>query len=90
MEFNYPGFYCQDRHLIYDRKTYIGDDGKVYDINSDDTIKSDITISSENYAKILSYNKFSTINLNALSIKKEPEILVGVLGKSTDSVHTKW
>ena len=89
MEFNYPGFYCQDRHLIYDRKTYIGDDGKVYDINSDDTIKSDITTSSEDYAKILSYNKFSTINLNALSIKKEPEILVGVLGKSTDSVHTK-
>lgn len=89
MEFNYPGFYCQDKHLMYNRKTYIADDGKVYDINSDDTIKSDITISSEDYAKILSYNKFSTINLNALSIKKEPEILVGVLGKSTDSVHTK-
>ena len=89
MEFNYPGFYCQDRHLIYNKKTYIGDDGKVYDINSDDTIKSDITDSSEDYAKILSYNKFSTINLNALSIRKEPEILVGVLGKSTDSVHTK-
>lgn len=88
-EFNYPAFYVQDKYLTYNRKVYINDsDGKVYDIDAANTIPNSHTTDKKAYAKVVSYNKFSNINLDALSIKKEPELLVGLFGDSTSSSST--
>uniref|UniRef100_A0AAU8MHD5 Stabilization protein n=1 Tax=Geladintestivirus 4 TaxID=3233136 RepID=A0AAU8MHD5_9CAUD len=82
-DFNYPAFYVNDKTLIYNRKVYISDTGKVYDINDNNSISKDWTSNSKSYAKIVNYSKFSRINTNAISIKKEPDYLVGVLGNES-------
>lgn len=86
-EFNYPSYYCEDKYLTYDRRVYIDDNGGLYDINNN-YIPSEHTTSNDDYASIIRYSKFSNINLEALSIKKKPEILVGVFGSSTSSAET--
>lgn len=79
-DFNYPAFYVNDKTLVYDRKVYISDTGKVYDISERNAIAKDWTSFTTAYARIVNYSKFSRVNTNAISIKKEPEYLVGVLG----------
>lgn len=79
-DFNYPAFYVNDKALIYDRKVYISDTGKVYEINDENSIAKEWTSQTAEYARLLNYSKFSRINTNAVSIKKEPSYLVGVLG----------
>lgn len=79
-DFNYPAFYVNDKTLVYDRRVYISDTGKVYDVQDNNSINKDWTASTTEYAKIVNYSKFSRVNTNAISIKKEPNYLVGVLG----------
>lgn len=79
-DFNYPAFYVNDKTLVYQRRVYISDTGKVYDIQDNNSINKDWTSSTTEYAKIVNYSKFSRVNTNAISIKKEPAYLVGVLG----------
>lgn len=80
-EFNYPAFYCTDKNLIYERPVYIADDAKVYDIDKDNNIiDKDYTSTQGQYASVYIWKKYSNINLNALSVKKDPAYLVGVLG----------
>ena len=86
-EFNYPSYYCEDKYLTYDRRVYINDNGGLYDINNN-LIPATYTTSNDDYASIVKYSKFSNINLEALSIKKKPETLVGVFGSSTSSAET--
>lgn len=86
-EFNYPSYYCEDKYLTYNRRVYVNDNGDLYDMN-DNLIPATYTNSNDDYASIVKYSKFSNINLEALSIKKEPEILVGVFGSSTSGTET--
>ena len=79
-DFNYPAFYVNDKTLVYQRRVYISDTGKVYDVQDNNSINRDWTSSTTEYAKIVNYSKFSRVNTNAISIKKEPNYLVGVLG----------
>ena len=86
-EFNYPSYYCEDKYLTYNRRVYVNDNGDLYDM-TDNLIPATCTNSNDDYASIIKYSKFSNVNLEALSIKKEPEILVGVFGTSTSSADT--
>lgn len=88
MEFNYPSFFCTDRYFDYNRPVYIGDDGKVYDISADNVISKTKTTDKESYAVSKSFLRFSNINLDCVSLKKEPEILVGVFGDNTTSTES--
>lgn len=88
MEFNYPSFFCTDRYFDYNRPVYIGDDGKVYDISANNVISKTKTTSTDAYATSKSFVRFSNINLDCISLKKEPEILVGVFGDSTTSTES--
>jgi hypothetical protein len=87
-DFNYPAYFVNDKCLVYDRPVYITETGKVYDISSDNSIAKTWTTSTDEYARIITYKKFSRVNTNAISIKKEPEYLVGVLGDETSGVNT--
>lgn len=88
MEFNYPSFFCTDRYFDYNRPIYIGDDGKVYDISADNVISKTKTTDKDSYAVSKSFLRFSNINLDCVSLKKEPEILVGVFGDNTTSTES--
>ena len=88
MEFNYPSFFCTDRYFDYNRPVYIGDDGKVYDISADNVISKNKTTDKDSYAVSKSFLRFSNINLDCVSLKKEPEILVGVFGDNTTSTES--
>ncbi len=88
MEFNYPSFFCTDRYFDYNRPVYIGDDGKVYDISANNVISKTKTTNTDSYATVKSFVRFSNINLDCVSLKKEPEILVGVFGDNTTSTES--
>lgn len=88
-DFNYPSFYCTDKHLIYNYRIYITDTGaEVKGMDADGNMGSDnIDTSKKDYGKIISYNKYSSINLNAISIKKTPELVVSVLKTTNDQAN---
>lgn len=89
-DYNLPAFLTVDKYLKYTRAIYIDDNtGKVYDIDGNNNIAKEPTTKEDYYAKLYTFRKFSNFNLDAISIKKEPEILVGVIGESTSKNHTK-
>lgn len=87
-DFNYPAFFVNDKSLIYDRPVYISDTGKLYDVNSENIISKDYSSKKDGYAHIVNFTKFSRFNTNAVSIKKEPEYLIGVMGDETTNEAT--
>lgn len=89
-DYNLPAFITTDKYLKYTRPIYIDDNtGKVYDIDGNNNISKDPTTDTSYYAKLYTFKKFSNFNLDAISIKKEPEILVGIIGEATSKGHTK-
>lgn len=59
-----------------------------YMIYLKNAIAKDWTSFTKAYARIVNYSKFSRVNTNAISIKKEPEYLVGVLGSEEGGTGT--
>lgn len=89
-DYNLPAFITIDKYLKYTRAIYIDDNtGKVYDIDGSNNINKEPTTNEDYYAKLYTFRKFSNFNLDAISIKKEPEILVGVIGEPSSKSHTK-
>ena len=89
-DYNLPAFITTDKYLKYLRPIYIDDNtGKVYDIDGGNNISKDPTSDTNPYAKLYPFRKFCNYNLDAISIKKEPEILVGVIGDSSSKDHSK-
>ena len=89
-DYNLPAFITTDKYLKYTRAIYIDDNtGKVYDIDGSNNINKEPTTNEDYYAKLYTFRKFSNFNLDAISIKKEPEILVGVIGEPSSKSHTK-
>lgn len=85
-DINYPSFICEDKYVKYKDPVEIDDStGNVY--KAQYTSPNARTYTSSNYARIINYYKHCTFNLNAITFKKEPEILVHPYGDEFGYVH---
>lgn len=78
-EFNYPSFVTRDKILTYKGRIYIADNGALYTADSKGIISSSSSTNVGDFiqlASIINVIKHSNYNLDALSVKKEPEYVV--------------
>ena len=73
-DFNYPGFICEDRVLVYDKRgVLIGDDGTAKKTDNSTWASVD---DFDDYANLAKFYKYSNYQLLAISLKKKPEVLI--------------
>ena len=90
-DYNLPAFITNDKYLQYTRPIYINDgECKVFDIDDNNNIAHDPTTNIEYYAKFVTVPKFCNYNLDAITIKREPEIIVGLIGDTSRPDHAKY
>lgn len=77
-DFNYPGFVTIHNFIEYLQPVYIDEEGRVFKYSSTGAIEN-IIIDDELYAQANYVVGYSRYDLNAISIKRQPEILVGLL-----------
>lgn len=85
-DMNYPSFLNQDKLLIYNEKIFVNEEGGVNKVVND-IIDPNNLYTGADYAKVENFWKFSNINLLALSIKKEPENLIGVINNDKNTIN---
>lgn len=78
-EFNYPSFICRDKIFTYKQRCFISDNGDFYGANYAGSLAKDNSNNIGNLINFITTSeviKHSNFNLDGLSVKKEPEIIV--------------
>lgn len=85
-DMNYPSFLSQDNVLTYKEHLSVNEKGSL-NVITDNVIDVDTYYDQNQYADITKVWKFSNINLLAISIKKEPEEIGGVVDNDDNTIN---
>ena len=85
-DMNYPSFLSQDNILTYKEHLSVNEEGSL-NVITDNVINVGNYYNQNQYVDITKVWKFSNINLLAISIKKEPEEISGVVASSNNTIN---
>lgn len=84
-DYNYPAYFGMTDNIILKNRIFVNDTGKVYSTSIDGLVDTE---HETGYSMTdVNLEKFSRINLKAVTIKKSPEYIASVLGNPDGSNH---